>query len=163
MFTHCSKRNGTGIVCCPSKTIASRIRETKLPHSHCITGSTLLGFNTTQTWHFLCLKSNTPHIKQSCIQQYWVQHYFKSSLLQFNNSPFKQIFFGNVIINTTYIQQSHFQQSHIKHWLNPTISLISLLTISYSTPVTFNNLTFNNLNNIKSVFLLYEIFITIVM
>ena len=41
----------------------------ELPRGHCFTGSTLLGFNTTQTQHFLCLTFNTPHIKQSRIQQ----------------------------------------------------------------------------------------------
>ena len=37
--------------------------------SHCPPGSTLLGFNTTQTQHFLSLTFNTPHIQQSRIQQ----------------------------------------------------------------------------------------------
>ena len=41
----------------------------ELPLGHCPPGSTLLGFNTTQTQHFLSLTFNTHHIKQSRIQQ----------------------------------------------------------------------------------------------
>ena len=48
---------------------ASAVHWRELPLGHCCTGSTLLGFNTTQTQHFLCLTFNTPHNKQSFIQQ----------------------------------------------------------------------------------------------
>ena len=45
----------------------------ELPLGHCFTGSTLLGFNTTQTQHFLSLTFNTPHIQHS--SQSRIQHY----------------------------------------------------------------------------------------
>ena len=57
---------GAGAVC-REDTVKAAAAE--LPLGHCPPGSTLLGFNTTQTQHFLSLTFNTPHIKQSRIQQ----------------------------------------------------------------------------------------------